>query len=71
LSAAWYLLASASALALKGFEAEAKEACGVALKLVPGLTLAKLRDYQVSDNPIYLTQRARMLEGARRAGIPG
>jgi tetratricopeptide (TPR) repeat protein len=58
----------AGALALKGLPAEAAEACAAARRLSPNFTIAKFRAEAVSDNPVYLTRRERLLEGLRLAG---
>ena len=45
---------------------EAKEG----LKLTPNFTVRRYRDAVLSDNPTYLAQRPRILEGMRLAGVP-
>ena len=60
----------AGALALKGLPAEAAEVCAAARRLSPNFTIAKFRAEAVSDNPVYLAQRERLLEGLRLAGAP-
>jgi TolB-like protein len=62
--------ALAGALGLAGLLAEAAEACAVARRLAPNLTIAKFRAEAVSDNPIYLAQREYFYEGLRLAGVP-
>jgi hypothetical protein len=39
-------------------------------RLSPNFTIAKFRAEAVSDNPVYLAQRERLLEGLRLAGAP-
>ena len=58
-----------AALALTGLLAEAAEKCALARRLAPNF-VAKFRAQAVSDNPIYLTQRERLYEGLRLAGVP-
>jgi tetratricopeptide (TPR) repeat protein len=60
----------AGALALKEQLAEAAEACAAARRLSPNFTIAKFRAEAVSDNPVYLAQRERLLEALRLAGAP-
>ena len=40
------------------------------LVLNPGFTVRRVRTHLPSDNPIYLTGRARFDEGLRLAGVP-
>ena len=40
------------------------------LRLAPDFTVRRYRDAALSDNPTYLSQRARILEGMRLAGVP-
>ncbi len=49
-------------------EAQAEAQAGLALQ--PSFTIARLREGASSDNPTYLVQRERILEGARKAGVP-
>jgi len=60
----------AAAYALAGLLADAAEACAIARRLAPNFTVAKFRAQAVSDNPVYLTQRERLYEGLRLAGVP-
>jgi TolB-like protein len=60
----------AAALALAGLLADAAETCAIARRLAPNFTVAKFRAQAVSDNPVYLTQRERLYEGLRLAGVP-
>lgn len=61
----------ASALALSGRMAEAREALA-ALAALPGgnrLTIARFRQEAFSDHPVYLEGRERLYEGLRRIGL--
>ena len=60
----------ASALAQAGLLAEAAEAAAAGLRLAPRFTVGRLRTQVVGTNPIYLTQRERLHEGMRLAGVP-
>ncbi len=40
------------------------------LALAPDFTIRRFREGAVSDNPIYLAQRERIVEGLRKAGVP-
>jgi hypothetical protein len=40
------------------------------LALHPSFTIARNRAGAPSDNPIYLAQRERIIEGMRKAGVP-
>ena len=60
----------AAALALAGLLADAAETCAIARRLAPNFTVAKFRAQAVSDNSVYLTQRERLYEGLRLAGVP-
>jgi tetratricopeptide (TPR) repeat protein len=60
----------ASALAQAGLLAEAAEATAAGLRLAPRFTVGRLRTQVVGTNPIYLTQRERLHEGMRLAGVP-
>jgi TolB-like protein len=60
----------AGALGLAGLTAEAAEVCAVARRLAPNFTIVKFRGEVVSDNPVYLEQRERLIEGLRFAGAP-
>ena len=61
---------TAGALALTGLPIEAAEVCAAARRLSPNFTIAKFPAEAVSDNPVYLAQRERLLEGLRLAGAP-
>jgi tetratricopeptide (TPR) repeat protein len=60
----------AAALARRGALYEAKVAAREGLVLNPGFTVRRVRTHLPSDNPIYLTGRARFYEGLRLAGVP-
>ena len=49
---------------------EARSAVQAGLALNPTLTMRWFRAGAFSDNPIYLTQRERVVEGLRMAGLP-
>ena len=49
---------------------EAQSAARLGLALTPNYTLRRLRGGAYSDNPIYLAQRERLVEGLRKAGVP-
>jgi Flp pilus assembly protein TadD len=59
-----------AASALLGYEAEAAEARARILELLPKFSLAKFHAAPFSDNPVYLAQRERQIEGLRKAGLP-
>ena len=60
----------AAALALCGRTEEAVLEAKDGLKLTPNFTIRRYRDDALSDNPTYLAQRLRILEGMRLAGLP-
>lgn len=60
----------ASALALLGREAEARAALAVYQQLQPGITLAKFKDINRSNNAEYLRLMERFYTGLRTAGLP-
>ena len=60
----------AAALALCGRTDEAGLEAKDGLKLTPNFTIRRYRDDALSDNPTYLAQRLRILEGMRLAGVP-
>ena len=60
----------ASALAQLGRLEEASSAAQAGLALDPLFTLRRYNAGAQSDNPIFLKQRERIIEGMRRAGIP-
>jgi hypothetical protein len=57
-------------LALVGGVAEASASCAAGLRLMPGFNIIKFRFASRSDNPVYLAQREKLLEGMRRARVP-
>ncbi len=60
----------AAALALCGRTEEAAFQAKEGLRLMPSFTVRRYADDARSDNPTYLAQRARILEGMRLAGVP-
>jgi TolB-like protein len=61
---------SAAALAHLGHMSEARAATKSGLALDPTFTLQRFRAGASSDNPIFLTQRERIYESMRQAGVP-
>ena len=49
---------------------EARNAVHAGLALNPGFTIRRFRASAYSDNPTYLTQRERIYDGMRKAGVP-
>ena len=60
----------AAELACLGRLEEAREAAQAGLELEPGFTVARYRASPLSDNPVYLAGRERVVEGLRMAGVP-
>jgi TolB-like protein/class 3 adenylate cyclase len=60
----------AAALALLGRLEEAQREVKAGLAIAPNYTIATYREGVESDNPTYLKQRERIVEGMRKAGIP-
>jgi len=60
----------AAALALCGRTADAGREAEEGLRLMPNFAVRRYADDTLSDNPIYLAQRRRILEGMRLAGVP-
>ena len=60
----------AAALGLLGRLDEARAAAQAGLALDPSFTIRRFRSAALSDNPIYLAQRDRVLEGLRKAEVP-
>lgn len=60
----------ASAYAWTGQKAEAQDAVRELLKLMPGYTVSKWAAAGWSDNPVFLKQYTRIVEGLRKAGLP-
>jgi len=65
---AHFFLAAAQAHLGRMSEAQAAVQAGLALN--PTFTIRRFRAGAVSDNPTYLTQRERIYDGMRRAGVP-
>jgi adenylate cyclase len=65
---AWVHLAAA--YAWLGRDKEAKEAAGQLQKVYPGYTVQKYATTHYSDDPTFNAQRARIIEGLRKAGLP-
>jgi len=63
-------LTLAASLAHQGKLAEASAAAAVGLALAPSFTIRRFRTQVLSDNLTYLTQRQRLYEGLRLAGVP-
>ena len=49
---------------------EARAAMQAGLVLNPSFTVTRYRAGAPSDNPTFLTQRERVLDGMRKAGVP-
>jgi hypothetical protein len=60
----------AAALAHLGRINEAQAAAQAGLALNPSLTIARYRSGTPTDNPTYLSQRERFIDGMRKAGVP-
>jgi adenylate cyclase len=60
----------AAANAWAGHDQEAKEAVAQLQKLSPGFTVQKYTGIHFSDDPTFNAQRARIVEGLRKAGLP-
>ena len=60
----------AAALAQLGRLDEARQAIQPGFALAPGFTIARYRTGVQTDNPTYLAQRERIIEGMRKAGVP-
>jgi tetratricopeptide (TPR) repeat protein len=60
----------AAALAQLGRLEEARQAIQPGFALAPGFTIARYRAGVQTDNPTYLAQRERIIEGMRKAGVP-
>jgi TolB-like protein len=60
----------ATVLAKAGRMDEARSELAAGLALDPGFTIANFRLAVTSDNPLYLAQRARVIDDMRRAGVP-
>jgi TolB-like protein/class 3 adenylate cyclase len=60
----------AAALANVGQLEEARAAAKAGLTFDPQFTIASFAAADWSDNPVYLTQRAQIIDGMRKAGVP-
>jgi adenylate cyclase len=60
----------ASAYAWTGRSDDAHAAVAQLLKLMPNYTVHRWANEKFSDNPIFLAQYQRIVEGLRRAGLP-
>jgi TolB-like protein/class 3 adenylate cyclase/tetratricopeptide (TPR) repeat protein len=60
----------ATVLANAGRMEEARSELAAGLALDPGFTIANFQSAVSSDNPLYLAQRARVIDDMRRAGVP-
>jgi TolB-like protein len=60
----------AAALAHLGHLDEARAEVAAGLALAPNYSIARFRKAAESDNPTFLKQRERILEGLRKAGVP-
>ncbi len=61
---------NASALAHLGRQSEAEAEIKAGLELVPTFTLARFHAGAESDNPVFLSQRERVIEGLQKAVAP-
>jgi adenylate cyclase len=60
----------AAAYAWTGHDKEAKEAVAQLQKVYPGFTVQTYAGIHFSDDPTFNAQRARIVEGLRKAGLP-
>jgi hypothetical protein len=60
----------AAANAWSGHMKEAREAVAHLQKVYPGFTVQKYAGLHFSDDPTFTAQRARIIEGLRKAGLP-
>jgi hypothetical protein len=60
----------AAALALLGSPDGARAAAKAGLALDPSFTIRRFREGAASDNPTFLTNRERVYQGMRMAGVP-
>jgi TolB-like protein len=60
----------AAANAWAGHDKEAREAVAQLLKVYPGFTVQKYAGVHFTDDPTFNAQRARIIEGLRKAGLP-
>ncbi len=61
---------NAAALAQLGRQGEAEAEARAGLAIAPKFTIAGFRGAAENDNPVYLAQRERVLEGMRKARVP-
>jgi adenylate cyclase len=66
----YMLVHLAAANAWTGHDKEAKEAVAELQKAYPGYTVQKYAGTHFSDDPTFNAQRARIIEGLRKAGLP-
>jgi adenylate cyclase len=64
------LAALAAASAWAGHDGEAKKAVAELRKVDPDFTVQTLAGQHLSDDPTFTTQRNRVIEGLRKAGLP-
>ena len=60
----------AAALALSGCQSEAAATSETAQRLMPRVSIGRFRARPRGNNPVYLAQRERIIEGMRKAGVP-
>ena len=60
----------AAALARLGRQGEAEAEVRAGLAIAPKYTVSGYRGAVASDNPVYLAQRERVIDGMRKAGVP-
>jgi class 3 adenylate cyclase/TolB-like protein/Tfp pilus assembly protein PilF len=60
----------AAANAWAGHDKEAREAVAQLQKVYPGFTVQKYAGLHFTDDPTFTAQRARIVEGLRKAGLP-
>jgi len=60
----------AAAMANLGKLDEARDEAQAGLTLDPGFTVLRFRAGAESDNPVFLKQRERLIDGMRKAGVP-
>jgi TolB-like protein/DNA-binding winged helix-turn-helix (wHTH) protein len=66
----WAFFHLASCLAHLGLLEQARKEVEAGLALNPTFTIARFRAGMESDNPVFLAQRDRIIEGMRTAGVP-
>ena len=60
----------AAALAHLGRQSEAEAEVKAGLAMAPKFSVLRFRGGAESDNPVYLAQRERVIEGMGKAGVP-